>query len=83
MCAVRITSGANDYSPIQSPARPWYFSPAPKTKGGCSIWSYNLKDNFLSNYSPGRNPCPVNKESALIVSRQTPGGNARIMENQL
>ncbi len=74
----QITSGANDYSPIQSPGSAMVFFARTENKGGCSIWSYNLKDNFLSNYSPGQNPCPVNKESALIVSRQTPGGNAEL-----
>lgn len=73
----QITSGANDYSPIEVPKSGQVFF-ARVENNGCSIWSYNLKDNFLSNYSPGQNPCPVNNENALIVSRQTPAGNAEL-----
>lgn len=73
----QITSGANDYSPIVAPGSDQVFFARVENKG-CSIWSYNLKDNFLSSYSSGQNPYPMSNESALIVSRQTPEGNAEL-----
>lgn len=73
----QITSGANDYSPIVAPGSDQVFF-ARMENNVCSIWSYNLKDNFLSSYSLGQNPYPMNNESALIVSRQTPEGNAEL-----
>lgn len=45
---------------------------------GSSIWSHNVKNNFLSSYSSGYNPYPVAKQSALIVVRQTPDGKSEL-----
>lgn len=73
----QITSGANDYSPIEAPNSNMVFF-ARIENNGCSIWSYSLKDNFLSNYTQGQNPFPVKGENALVVSRQTPDGNAEL-----
>jgi len=42
---------------------------------GLSIWSYNIKDNFLSNISKGMNPCPIKGEDAILCVR--PSGDGR------
>lgn len=71
----QITSGARDYSPIMVGNQIFF---ARQENNGCSIWSYNLKDNFLSSYTPGLNPTQVKDETALIVARPTSMGRSEL-----
>ena len=45
---------------------------------GVSIWSYNIQNNFLSNYSSGMNPCPIKGESAFLCTRMNGAGKSEI-----
>lgn len=46
---------------------------------GNSIWSYNLENNLLSNYSQGMNPIPVSKDGkSVLCSRSTKSGESEI-----
>lgn len=71
----QITSGANDYSPVCIGNQIFF---ARQENNGCSIWSYNLKDNFLSSYSTGLNPTSVPKEQTLILTRPSATGQSEI-----
>jgi Tol biopolymer transport system component len=73
----QITNGASDYSPIVTPDGKQVFF-ARVEANGIGLWSYNLANNFLASYSSGSNPCPVAKESSLIVTRQTPEGRTEL-----
>lgn len=72
----QITDGANDYTPVVSPdGTQVFFSRADKK--GSSIWSYSLTNNFLSSYTSGYNPAPLDK-SSIIVARDASTGNSEI-----
>ena len=73
----QITSGNLDYTPIQSYDGNLIFF-ARQEYNGVSIWSHDLTNNFLTNYSLGSNPCPVNGENAFICIRTNAGGNNEI-----
>lgn len=71
----QITSGNLDYSPIQSYDGSLIFF-ARQENSGVSIWSHDLKNNFLTSYSQGFNPCPVSGENAYVCVRTNGmGGN--------
>lgn len=73
----QITSGTTDYSPaVTADSTQVFFTRL--ENGGSSIWSFNLKDRFLSNYSQGMNPCPIPGEPALIIARQNPDGSSEL-----
>ncbi len=73
----QITSGNRDYSPIySSDMKSIFFSR--QERHGASIWSYNVGDNFLSNYSSGMNPIPVHGRGAYICSRINSEGRGEI-----
>ncbi|MBQ9093183.1 MAG: PD40 domain-containing protein [Prevotella sp.] len=73
MCR-QITTNDADYTPVYSyDMGNIYFSR--REKQGMSVWSYNMKDNFLSNVTGGMNPCPVKGERAIYCVR--PSGNGR------
>lgn len=70
----QITNNDQDYTPVYSyDMSQIYFSR--QEMQGLSVWSYNIKDNFLSNISKGMNPCPVNGENSLLCVR--PSGDGR------
>ena len=51
----QITNGNKDYSPIYAHGMGMIFF-ARQENNGTSIWSYDVKNNFLANYSQGFNP---------------------------
>lgn len=73
----QITSAANDYSPVEVPGTGQIFF-ARLENNGCGIWSYSLKDNFLSSYTSGQNPTPVPGEKAIVISRASAMGCSEI-----
>lgn len=71
----QITNSDLDYTPVYSnDMNQIYFSR--QEENGLSIWSYNLKDNFLSSISRGMNPCPIKDETSILCVRPS-GGNGR------
>lgn len=45
---------------------------------GVSIWSYNISNNFLSNYTNGMNPYPLTENNSFICTRLTADGRSEI-----
>jgi Tol biopolymer transport system component len=45
---------------------------------GISIWSYNINNNFLSNYTNGMNPYPLAENHTFICTRLTADGRSEI-----
>lgn len=73
----QITNNDKDYTPIYAiDMSQIYF--ARQESQGFSIWSYSIKDNFLSNISRGMNPCPVPNEEAILCVRPSGDGNNEI-----
>ena len=72
----QFTSNNQDYSPIYSKDMKQLFFARQETNG-ISIWSYNIANNFLSNYTKGMTPCPVG-ENSLLCSRVNNKGNGEI-----
>ena len=68
----QITSGNADYSPIYSPDMSQIFFARQENKG-ISIWSYNIANNYLSNYTQGMNPYPTSANTALCVRTNANG----------
>lgn len=68
----QITSGAQDYSPVYSPDLKQIFFTRLENNG-TNIWSYNLANNFLSNYTRGMNPHPLQGSSVLCSRTGTDG----------
>lgn len=62
----QITSGSQDYSPVYDKTMEQIFF-ARQELNGISIWSYNMKSNFLSSFTTGFNPCPYDNESILCA----------------
>ena len=73
----QITSSDRDYTPIFSNDMKQIFFCRTEQRG-LSIWAYDLNDKFISSYFPGMNPCPVNVEDELIVSRIDAEGRSEI-----
>ncbi len=73
----QITMGNQDYSPIYSDDMNLIFF-ARQENNGTGIWSYDMKNNFLANYSQGLNPCPVKGEKAFVCVRPNSSGNSEI-----
>lgn len=73
----QITNGNLDYSPIYSSNMKLVFFARQEMKG-LSIWSYNIQNNFLSNYSNGMNPYPIKGESAFLCTRVNGAGKSEI-----
>lgn len=73
----QITSGSKDYSPVYtSKMTQLFFARQEGTQS--SIWSYNVKDNFLSSYTYGMNPCPIAKTNTLLCTRVNAEGRGEI-----
>lgn len=72
----QFTSNNKDYSPVYSKDMKQMFF-ARQEANGVSIWSYNIANNFLSNYTKGMTPYPVGS-STLICSRTNAEGNGEI-----
>ncbi len=73
----QITSGALDYSPVYSYDMSRIFFARQEIRG-VGIWSYDLRNNFLSNYTPGMNPCPMKGSEAFFCTRITSTGRCEI-----
>ena len=73
----QITSGNTDYSPIYSSDMKQIFFARQEMKG-VSIWSYNIGNNFLSNYTNGMNPYPSAENNTFICTRFTMDGRSEI-----
>ena len=73
----QITSGNQDYTPIYSPEmESIYF--ARIENNGTSIWSYNIQNNFLSSYTRGLNPFPLEGGSRVLCARLNNEGRGEI-----
>lgn len=73
----QITSGGRDYSPAYSQDMSRIFFARQESRG-VGIWSYDLRNNFLSNYTPGMNPCPLRNAPAFVCTRVTATGRCEI-----
>ncbi len=73
----QITNGAQDYSPIYSDDMQQIFF-ARSEANGTSIWSHNIKDNFLSTYTTGMNPWPLKDNKSIICTRANDDGRSEI-----
>ena len=73
----QITNGNQDYSPIYSSDMNQIFFARQEMKG-ISIWSYNINNNFLSNYTNGMNPYPLAENNSFICTRLTADGRSEI-----
>ena len=73
----QITSASNDYTPVYTHDMENILF-ARQEGNDINIWSYNLKDNFLSSYATGINPCPVPDENAYLCSRTNSTGKNEI-----
>ena len=73
----QVTTGNNDYSPVYSADMKSIFF-ARQENRSISIWSYDMKNNFLANYSQGMNPYPVKGERAFICVRNNAAGHSEI-----
>ena len=73
----QITSNNADYSPVYSSDMKNIFFARQENKG-ISIWSYDIANNFLSNYTKGMNPCPLNSGNSLLCSRMNNEGRGEI-----
>lgn len=73
----QITSGNMDYSPIYSADMKLIFFARQENKS-ISIWSHDMQNNFLANYSQGLNPYPVKGEPAFICVRPNAAGHSEI-----
>lgn len=70
----QITTSDLDYTPaFSNDMSEIYF--ARQEAQSLSIWSYSMKENFLSNITKGMNPCPIKGENALLCTR--PSGDGR------
>ena len=73
----QITNASNDSSPAYSADMMNILFTRQEGKT-VSIWGYNIKNNFLSSYTPGMNPYPVPQESAYLCSRANSTGQNEI-----
>lgn len=73
----QITSGAQDFSPMYRRDMSCILF-ARQEKVGVSIWSYNVKNNYVASYSTGANPYPLSGTSAYLCTRLSPEGKGEI-----
>lgn len=73
----QITNANQDYSPVYSPDMNQIFF-ARQEKNSVSIWSYNIKNNFLSSYTNGMNPYPTPSTDIFICTRVNTDGKSEI-----
>ena len=73
----QITNGNQDYSPVYSPDMSQIFF-ARQERNSVSIWSYNIKNNFLSSYTNGMNPYPTSSTGMFICTRTNTDGKSEI-----
>ena len=73
----QITNGNLDYSPIYSVGMDQIFFARQEAKG-TSIWSYDIKNNFMSNYTAGLNPYPIADKEEFVCARTSNNGRSEI-----
>lgn len=73
----QITSGAKDYSPVYSQDMSQIFFARQETRS-VGIWSYNIKNNFLSNFTSGMNPYPLKDGKSVLCTRTDANGKGEI-----
>lgn len=72
----QITNGSMDYNPVYSSEMKRVFF-SRKELRGYSIWSYDVNEKSLSNYSPGLNPYVIS-ENRILCSRMNSTGRGEI-----
>ena len=72
----QITNNNKDYSPIYSPNMDQLFFTREESRGVC-IWSFNINNNYLANYTNGMNPF-IAPDSTIIFSRMNSEGRGEI-----
>lgn len=72
----QITSGNSDYSPIYSADMEQVFFTRTE-QNGVSVWGYNARNNFVSSYTRGMNPNPLNA-TTLLCTRPGQDGRCEI-----
>lgn len=78
----QITNGNKDYSPVYSTDGTKVFFARQEIKS-TSIWSYDIKDNFLSSYTSGMNPCTTEDKNTMVCVRVNGYGNGEIWKVNL
>ncbi|MEI3081236.1 TolB family protein [Paraprevotella clara] len=78
----QITSGNMDYSPIYSADMKLIFFARQENKS-ISIWSHDMQNNFLANYSQGLEPLPRQRRTGIHLRAPQCCGTQRDMEGQL
>ncbi len=73
----QITSNNQDYSPVYSSDMKSIFF-ARQENSGISVWSYNIANNFLSNYTKGMNPYPIAGQTTILCSRLNAMGKGEL-----
>ena len=73
----QITSASSDYTPVYTDDMETILF-ARQEGGSIGIWGHNIKNNFLSSYTSGMNPCPVPGENAFLCSRSNSTGQNEI-----
>lgn len=73
----QITSASNDYTPVYTHDMENILFARQEGKN-ISVWGHNIKNNFLSSYTSGMNPCPIPGESAYLCSRPNSTGKNEI-----
>lgn len=68
----QITSGNLDFSPTFSQDMKKIIFARQEARG-VGLWSYDLKDNYLSNYSYGMNPTMISKDVVLCARMNETG----------
>ena len=77
----QITSGNQDYSPTFSEDMKRIFFSRQEARG-VSLWSYDVQNNYLSNYSYGMNPCMIGND-VILCARMNDSGRGEIWEVNL
>ncbi|MBP7359316.1 MAG: PD40 domain-containing protein [Prevotella sp.] len=72
----QITDGNIDNTPVYSSDMSQIFFARQEAKS-ISIWSYNIKNNYLSNFSNGMNPSPTT-DGRILCSRSNTEGKSEI-----
>lgn len=73
----QITSANQDYSPIYTSDMSNILF-ARLENNNVSIWSYDVKSNFLSSYSSGMNPYPLKGDGIYLCARVNSDGCSEI-----